>query len=61
VKSRRTRWARCVVRRGEERRGVYRVWWGILRARYNLEEPGVNGRILLRWAFRKWNGLYGLD
>jgi len=21
-----------------------------------LEDPGVGGRIILRWIFRKWNG-----
>jgi hypothetical protein len=28
-------------------------WWGILWGRQNLEEPGVDGRILLRWVFKK--------
>jgi len=32
-------------------------WWRILRDRYNLEEPGVDGRTLLRWVFRKWDGI----
>jgi len=33
-------------------RGVYRVLVG---ERDNLGEPGVDGRIILRWIFRKWN------
>jgi hypothetical protein len=36
------------------RRDVYRVWSGSLRERYNLEDPGFDGRIILRWLFRKW-------
>jgi hypothetical protein len=35
-----------------ERRGVYRVLVGNLREREHLEDPGVDGRILLRWIFR---------
>ena len=30
-------------------------WWGNLRERYHLEDPGVDGRIMLRWIFRKWD------
>ena len=42
-----------------ERRGVYRVWWGNLRERDHLDDPGGNGRIILRWIFRKGEG--GMD
>jgi len=31
-------------------------WWGNLRERDHLEDPDVDGRIILRWIFRKWNG-----
>ena len=30
-------------------------WWGNLRERDHLEYPGVDGRIILRWIFRKWD------
>jgi len=30
-------------------------WWGNLRVRDNLEDTGVDGRIILRRIFRKWN------
>jgi len=29
-------------------------WWGNLRKRGHLEDPGVDDGILLRWIFRKW-------
>jgi hypothetical protein len=28
-------------------------WWGNLRERDNLGDAGVDGRIILRWIFRK--------
>ena len=38
------------------------VWWGNLRERDHLEDPCVDGRIILRWFSRKWDvGGYGLD
>jgi hypothetical protein len=30
-------------------------WWGILRERDHLEFSGIDGRIILRWIFRKWD------
>jgi len=46
-----------------ERRGVYRVWWGNLNERDHLEDPGIDGRIILRWIFRKldWGGMDWLE
>ena len=54
IKSRRIRWAGHVVRMGE-RRGVYRVWWGDLRDRDHLGDPGVDGRIMLSSIFKMWD------
>jgi hypothetical protein len=34
-----------------ERRGLYRV---LMRERDHSEDPGVDGRIILRWILRKW-------
>jgi len=30
-------------------------WWGNLRETDHLEDPDLDGRIVLRWIFRKWN------
>jgi hypothetical protein len=27
----------------------------------HLEVPGVDGRIILKWIFKKWDGGHGLD
>ena len=52
VKSRRMRWAGHVARmgRGEVCTGF---WWGNLRERVHWRDPDVDGRIILRWIFRK--------
>ena len=34
-------------------------WWRTLRERDYLEDPGLDGKIILRWIFRKWFG--GMD
>jgi len=30
--------------------------WGSLRERNHLEDPGIDGRIILKWIFKKWVG-----
>ena len=46
------RWVAHVTRMGE-RKGVYRVSVGKPEGKKHLGEPGVDGRIILRWNFRK--------
>jgi len=31
------------------------LWWGNLRDTDHLEDPGVDGKVILRWIFRKWD------
>jgi len=55
VKSRRMRWAEHVARMGEDS-GVHRVLVGSLRERGHWGDQDVDGRIILRWIFRKLEG-----
>jgi len=42
----------CVhVARTEER-----IWWENVTERDHLENSGIDGRIILRWIIRKWDG-----
>jgi len=52
IKSRTMRLAWHVAHMGE-RRDVYRVWWGSLRERDHLGDPGIDRMIILRWIFQK--------
>ena len=47
INSRRMIWMGRVARMGV-RRSVCRVWWGNLRERGHLEDPGVYGRVILK-------------
>jgi len=40
--------------RGE---GCTGFWWGNLRERDHWGDPDADGRIILRWIFRTWEGV----
>ena len=54
------KWAGHVARmgRGELHTGF---WWGNLRERGHLEDLGVDGMIILKLIFKKWDEEHGLD
>ena len=58
VNSRRMRWAGHVARMGEDR-GVQRMLVGSLRERGHWGDQNVDGTIILRWVFRKLEGVVG--
>jgi hypothetical protein len=57
IKSRRMSWAEHVARLWE-RRVIYRTLMGKAEGKRPLGRPDVYGRIILRWIFRKWNGVW---
>ena len=60
IKSRRMRWAGHVARTG--RAEIYAGFrWGNPMERDHLEDPGADGRIILRLIFRKWDVEHGPD
>jgi hypothetical protein len=40
---------------------IYRVLMGKSEGRNHSGDPGVGGRIILRWIIRKWDVGFGLD
>jgi len=55
IKSRIMRWAKHIAQMG--RMEVHRVFrWGNLRKRDYLEDLSINGWIILKFIFKKWNG-----
>jgi hypothetical protein len=40
---------------------IQSFWWGNLREYHHLEEPSVDGRIILELIFEKWDVGHGLD
>jgi len=39
-----------------ERRGTYRVLVGKTEGKDHLEDPDLDGRVMLAWICRKWDG-----
>ena len=58
VKLRRMRWAGHVARMGDGE-GCTGFWWENLRERDHWGDPDADGRIILRWIFRKLEGVVG--
>jgi len=36
-------------------------WWRKLTERDHMQYTGIDGRIILKWFFGKWEGGHGLD
>jgi hypothetical protein len=43
----------------EQKRGAYRILVGRPEGRHHLGDSGVDGSIILKWIFKKWDG--GMD
>jgi hypothetical protein len=54
IKSKRMRWAGHVARMGRKEACIV-FWWVNPRERDHWGDPGLDGRIILGWIFRKWD------
>jgi hypothetical protein len=51
----------CGTYGGEERLIQYSVLAENPEGKNHCKDPGEDGRIILRWIFRKWGGVHGHD
>ena len=40
---------------GGKERCVQVFWWGSLRERIHLEDPGLDGSLIFKWIFWNWD------
>jgi len=50
------RWAENVARMRGRGRSAYRILVGKPEGNNHLEDPGVYGKVILRWIFSNWDG-----
>jgi len=60
INLRRIIWAEHVALMGD-RRSVQRILVGKTEGKRPLENLAIDGKIILKWIFKKWMGMRGLD
>ena len=56
------RWAGRIARMGDTKKVRTVFWWGGgLRERDHLEDLGVDGSMIFKWIFKKWDAGHGLE